>query len=217
MTVFAAAGCFVLSFVTGLFAQVGFGWLLLRALLMGVLGGAMAIGLRWLVLRFLPELSQGVGGLGPEPSVETGRNLDIVVADDAVEGAAEGIAEDAPEGGAKLEAVAVDPDDGEQGDFAEELEELKASPILTAKGEAPDETYKPVKPPDVIEDVDVLPDLESFSDSFAVQDVAGEGGAEAPPEGRSANSGSSSKSSALNDSETIAQAIRTTLHRDKKG
>lgn len=245
MAAIVAAGCFVLSFVTGLFAQVHFLALFLRALLLGLLGGGLAVAFRALVQRFLPELGEGLGAAGVRAGPGTGANVDIVVADEAgaddgtEELDGEGIVADGgaagPADGAvrersrptaekpraeRHEAVMVESEDG--GDFAEELEELKASPILPEKSEESREAYQPVKPPDVIEDVDVLPDLESFSDSFAAQDLSGEGGGEGGPESMpaspSSGSGSGgSRGNVMNDADTIAQAIRTALHRDKKG
>jgi len=240
MAAIVAAGCFVLSFVTGLFAQVHFLALFLRALLLGMLGGGLAIAFRSLVQRFLPELSEGLGGSARRAEADTGSNVDIVVSDDAGGseepeelGGAEGPADELFEDGERRRAAApkaerakadrheaVTLESEESGDFAEELEELKSSPILQEKNEESQRDYQPVKPPDVIEDVDVLPDLESFSDSFTVQDLSGEGGGEGGPEQMPApsSSGSSgSRGNVMTDTDTIAQAIRTALHRDKKG
>lgn len=222
MSAIAAAACFLLSFVTGLFARVHFLDLLLRALFMGLLGGGLAIALRILVLRFLPELAESPGGAGKAPLNDTGGKVDIVVADDS------GSADESGDSGIRIdgqeatlqEVVSTGPADGEGGDFAQELEELKTSPILSPRGEESEERYQPVKPPDVIEDVDVLPDLESFSDAFAVQELTGEAGSDTAPESMPVHSGSSSggsRGNVMTDTETITQAIRTALHRDKKG
>jgi hypothetical protein len=222
MAAIAAAACFFLSFVTGLFARVHFLDLLLRALFMGLLGGGLAIALRMLVLRFLPELTESSSGAGKAPVAETGGNVDIVVADESGANAESGETAARTDGQAATleEVVSAGSEEGEGGDFAEELEELKASPILSSRGEESEERYQPVKPPDVIEDVDVLPDLESFSDAFAVQELSGEAGSDTAPESMPVHSGSSSSSSrgnVMTDTETITQAIRTALHRDKKG
>jgi hypothetical protein len=245
MAATVAAGCFVLSFVTGLFAQVHFFALFLRALLLGLLGGALAIAFRALVQRFLPELGEGLGVSAgrAEAEADTGSTVDIVVSDEAgetgepeeldgTEGSADGSLqyqegrEDERQAGPRPKAErtrserpkAVVLESEESGDFAEELEELKASPILPGKNEDSQEAYQPVKPPDVIEDVDVLPDLESFSDSFAVQDLSGEGEGTGGTESMPSGSGSSgSRGNVMTDTDTMAQAIRTALHRDKKG
>jgi hypothetical protein len=222
MAAIAAAACFFLSFVTGLFARVHFLDLLLRALFMGLLGGGLAIALRLLVLRFLPELTERAGGTGKAQMADTGGNVDIVVADESGAVTEFGEAAAGLEGqeATLQEVVSVGSEDGESGDFAEELEELKTSPILSSRGEESEERYQPVKPPDVIEDVDVLPDLESFSDAFAVQELTGDAGSDTAPESmpvRSGSSSSASRGNVMTDTETITQAIRTALHRDKKG
>jgi len=70
-----------------------------------------------------------------------------------------------------------------------------------------------------LEDLDVLPDLEGFSDSFAApgygaSDTASEGSAALPP-GRAA-SGRQTDTAGL-DPAALAQAVRTILKRDTKG
>jgi hypothetical protein len=222
MTIIAAAGCLVLSLLTGIIAGVGFWALILRALLMGILGGALALGLRWLLIRFLPELTGAAMERPAMPEGEMGQNVDIVVtdpesreADDGTAGAArrEDV-ENFEEAGAEPETAAARGRAGES-DFTEELEELKSSPILTSKAEGDESSYQTVKPPDVIEDVDVLPDLESFQDSFAVSAPSGEEGSESASEERSSRA--PSRGGGANDPDLIAQAIRTALARDNKG
>ncbi len=217
MTIIAAAGCFALSLLTGIIAGVEFWPLLLRAFLLGLLGGGLALGLRFLVLRFLPEL--GSEDYPDSFETETGRNVDIVVSENPQVGKSADAAvagRDEPSANATGDSLVSAPSDDDT-DFAEELEELKSSPILTGRSDGEDSTYQPVKPPEVIDDVDVLPDLEVFQDSFSMAASEGGGDSESLPASSSRHSSSSSGGGGANDPDLIAQAIRTALARDKKG
>jgi hypothetical protein len=209
MPAIVAAAAFVLALIVGIFAGAQFWVLILRSLLTGAGSGLCAFGLRWLALRFLP-------GIGSDEAVEaaegeTGRNVDLKVGDAGEsEESAETVLEGSPRGGEER---------GDEG-FTEELEELKASPILgDGEGEGGESTYASVSPPDAIGDVDVLPDLDVFTDAFVPPSL--EGSPDAPIDSAPGPSGSRrSKEAAragLDDPDIAAQAVRTLLSRERKG
>lgn len=71
-----AGAAFLLSALIGLIGDVSFGALLVRALLSAAAFGAGAIGLRFVIDRFLPEL---LAASPPETEAEPGKSVDIVV------------------------------------------------------------------------------------------------------------------------------------------
>ena len=75
-----AGGAFLLSMLVGIIGGVGFGAILLRALLLGVVFGAASIGMKYAIARFLPELLETSGG---DSGAGQARSVDIVVDDDA--------------------------------------------------------------------------------------------------------------------------------------
>jgi hypothetical protein len=211
----AAAAALLLSILAGVIRGVSFGPLALRALAFALLAGVLVQVIILVVRRYLPELSDG--GQAPAEFSEdedTGRNVDIVLP---------------PEDGSfKVERRAASlgervTDEEFEGEFAEEVEEIKAHPIVTSEpGTAPKESFV-ARPPDVLDDVDVLPDLESLSDAFAspirsggeeADDSASRGFADAP----SFSAPMRSEGSGLAvDPATAAAAMRTLLKRDLKG
>jgi hypothetical protein len=105
-------------------------------------------------------------------------------------------------------------------DFSEELEELKSDPIVTRAEEDNASMYRPIQAPSALDEVDVLPDLDGFSSSFAAlpaSDSGGSGAGPGPlPSGPSMEGGKKS-GKAGDDPELIAQAVRTLLAREQKG
>jgi hypothetical protein len=164
LTAIVASLCLVLSFLVGILARNGFWDVLLRAVVFAVLGGGLAIALRWAAFRFLPELAEAPGGA--ENAVQDlGRTVDIVVEDSQGEAAAAGGADAvAPPPRALRHPDAVVSPSAEQGDdeFAQEVEELRSQEIIPGEAEAEAATYEPVRAPSILEDVDVLPDLDGF-------------------------------------------------------
>ena len=72
------------------------------------------------------------------------------------------------------------------------------------------------------DDLDVLPDLEGFSDSFTASEFASGGSSSTASQGGASYAGSASSSGSRQGQEgldpaMLAQAVRTILKRDQKG
>lgn len=201
--VIAASAAFVLSIVTGLFARVGAGTLFLRALLFAALFGAGAFFIGVLARRFLPEtFEEETDAVSSDDRI--GTKIDIVLPGGES-------ASDVPH---EMEEVfdqgAVET---EMGRLEEEVESIRAEPLLPAENERLSDAGGPARPIVSPEDLDILPDLEGFSESFSEIPSAENGGAEAPQ-----TFGSSSRSSAEDSNATLyAKAIHTILQKDQKG
>ncbi len=245
----AAGAAFALSSLVGLFSRVGFGAILGRALVIGLLFGALAFGAMYLLRAF----SMDAGARAAEAREadlaspgESGRNVDIVLdeegpvgfedpvtADDGpgrphdrfAEAENPELAHQAAEGPRHLPAALAEGLDGDSlgpedlGSLLEEEEtETAASvpyPSFSATGGRKDG----------FDDLDVLPDLEGFSDSFAAPEYKASGSSRAESGGTSGG-----RSSGLGDGDaaslggregldpaSLAKAVRTILKRDQKG
>lgn len=229
----AAAAAFLVSALLGFFWGVGAAALLVRAVLSAAFFFGFVAGVQVLVARFLPELlnPSGAAELGEsyEEAPAAGGRVDLSVGDEA-------------DGGGlsfSREAAADRSDD-------EELESVDASPLYAApagtansspgldqEGEggytvsgsaaAARTEAAAARPPDLIGDVDVLPDMESLSDSF-ITPVNLDSGSErdsdsAGPPSRSSAGASRSSSGGSDDfdAKEMAMAIQTILKRDEKG
>jgi hypothetical protein len=230
-SLFVALGAAVLSALIGIFAGVEFIWIVLRALLFGAVMGAAALGAVRLARGLLPglvpdrpgeavEKADSIFSAGAEEPM-AGTRVDIVLpGGEAEPGAA--VAGEPGAGGtdadqaeeaefASLEAEA-EADQGTDASLADEGERAPgAAAAVPAQPESPSREARP----EGIEDLDVLPDLDGFTDSFAAAEFSSSGGgAQAParPE-----AGSSSRSSDGLDPASLAKAVRTILKRDQKG
>jgi hypothetical protein len=212
----AAIAAFLLSILTGIVRGVSFLPLFLRAVLFAVLAGGLVQGFVLVVRRFLPELSEEeTQSIQDEEESGSGQNIDIVLP-----------AEDGTALAARIAAPSEKrmSDEELEGELAEEVEEIKANPIVTQDpGRSPSSSLMAARPPDLLDDVDVLPDLDGFSDAFAGPIRAGSAEAD---EGSSPEvsmspifSGSSKKEGpgANMDPAVVAAAMRTLLKRDLKG
>jgi hypothetical protein len=213
-SVFEGAAAFLLSAVVGALGGVAFGALFLRALVSAAVFAGGAIGVRFLVQKYLPELAES-----PPSSGGVGGRVDLVV-DDEVDDLMGHDHDDAND-------YSVDTD-GSEDDVDGELEEEPESDGETvgdpgADAETDDvEELDEVPEPDEanlsaedgpagalleeVEDVDTagnsLPDLGSYEDSFV---STGDGIADEP--GGTSESG--------DDPAVMARAIRTVLKRDE--
>lgn len=140
-----AGAAFVLSALIGLIGNVSFGALLVRALLSAAAFGAGAIGLRFVIDRFLPEL---LAASPPETEAEPGKSVDIVVdgEDDLTSEAA--LTDDAP----LQDALDDGPEPADVDEVAVELPEAN----------------------DQEESGEELPSVESMDDSFTEVPLAAE-------------------------------------------
>lgn len=208
----AGAGAFALSALTGVVARVPFGALALRALASALLFAAVATGAFFLARRFLPELFES--GEAEATQVREGPRVDIVVGEES-----DGEASD-------VEGLEPAPRSARAGDFGEvealegegldgEAEELRVETLMPVEAGAPPQPSGPARPPVSFDDLDVLPDLDGFSDSFASPTHGSEEEA-AAMESAAAPRRSSGSADGM-DPVAIAQAVRTILKKDRKG
>jgi hypothetical protein len=230
----AACSAAALSALVGIIAGVGFLALVLRAVVGGLLIGAAAYGGIALVKRMLPGFLEGAGAAaGPEQEIEpiaaaeVGSKVDIVLPGEGPETeAAEPVVyvaaaeADAASEGASLAASAageeepdlLEPEDASFGAAA-------AIPVESARDGGRRSSTG-------FDELDVLPDLDGFSDSFTASEFASggsgqdrsEGAAPASVMGASSSGASAARMGQGNlDTVAIAQAVRTILKRDQKG
>ncbi len=206
MPAIVAGACLVLAMLTGIIVGNQFWVVVLKSLLSALGAGGAAFGLRWLALKFLPGLTDG-----GEAEIQTGKAVDIKVGQAEDDGFVDAGTEPSPAG-------TKDVDTADEGVLAEEIEELKAAPILADKEPEDPAALAPARPPETIGEVDVLPDLDVFSDSFVPPPMEGEGGQAEPPVGADTSRTARSRGGAGGDDpDTIAKAVRTMLTRERKG
>lgn len=244
-----AGGAFILSVLSGAIAGVSFGALVLRAVLGALVFGGLSLGIQYVIDRFLPELKSTGSSADAASSAEeeaelSGRNVDIVVeeepeelsslggsegGDEAGEAAADGAEQSVAQG---ADAAAAQPysfenlGEGQQsgedrdssGELIEEVEEVAAE----EGGDTPHEhtpRHERASAEVTGEDIDQLPDVGGFADTFedAPDDGAGAAGSEGGAfASEGLNSGSSSSEGRSDqDPETMARAIQTLLRRDE--
>jgi hypothetical protein len=235
----AAGAAFILSLLVGLVSGAGFLVVLVRALVFAALFFGLSLGAQKLLSLFVPELLGLPGAEDVEQDTEIGSRIDVVVGDEPEGQAIEGyVAVESPrkrtiieddEGGEAEEIAGFLPEDGlgeaaavgdvvgldqgGEGRYTEKGDTSGVSHTYGSKG------VEPALPSGLIDDVDVLPDLDSMSDSFVSPLV------EEATERSSAESFSPRLSSASRSSETggdfdpreMAAAIQTILKRDQKG
>lgn len=188
----ASSGAFLLSFLTGLVAGVGFGALLWRAVIFGALFGAGTVSSSYAMQRWLPEL------LSQDAVSETGRHVDMTVGDDEAE---ENEPSEAYTASASQGGVSSVFDDS----MIEEVEETSA--VDPVPGE-----QKPVQQDAgsrAEADDDSLPELDGFSDSFETIGT--------DTDSAISSGGSSSHAAEEHgmDTKSMAEALRTVLKRDE--
>jgi hypothetical protein len=229
----AAAAAFILSLLIGLIGGAGFPAVALRALVFGVSFFGFSAVSDLLISRFLPELF----GSEPPPVDDAeaadgerpGANVDLSVGDEedaypvfsrpvgsdaAASADALSFAEaNAGEDSSELEEAGLDHVD--EGGYTEtargSASPAAASSGMTASGVT---ATAAAKPPELIGDVDDLPDLEGLSDAFVSPiDIDDDVSGPAPV----ASSPRREASSERFDSKEMAMAIQTILKRDQKG
>jgi len=231
-SIVAAGTAALLSALVGILSRVGLGALLLRALLGGLAFGALAYGGLFLARRLLPGLDSAAAGAGGDEG-GLGRSVDIVLPGEAPEElvSAEPLegepAERAPAAG-RHPAKAADEEPAafarRRRDEPEEVEEIDEAPeelvsLIGPEDQGPGAAVPRSESPSAasVDDLDILPDLDGFSDSFApaeFQSVEGGGGPAAHSASAGAPRGGGSGSL---DPAQLAQAVRTILKRDQKG
>lgn len=234
----AAGSAAALSALVGAFAGVGIITLFLRAIVGAMLIGAAVYGAIMLLRSLLPGLlSEGekaddfeLPHGGDEP--EKGTNVDIVLPGEtaATESYVEAdeISDYVPiarpgAGNAKSRVAAEDLLDAEATELfpvdeaslldAEAGDAVAAMPVASSRDQGR-------RPSVGFDDLDVLPDLEGFSDSFTASEFNTGGSSAANSQqksyGAQGSNGARSGQEGL-DPASLAQAVRTILKRDQKG
>ncbi len=213
VSIIVAVTTFTLSCLIGLFSGAHLAIVLLRALIFAALYFGASEGIRRLAGRFLiqtlsaDEYETSVdASAAQETSGALGGRVDISLGDEEAD-ASEGLAveEEAKASTDALSAKAADKglDQGSEASYTEARSAIKETAIL---------------PPEVIGNIDVLPDLEGFSDSFEANynKTGGDednGGSEFSD---TENGPTTDQSERFNPTE-MASAIRTLLKKDQKG
>lgn len=219
----AGAGALALSALIGLAAGVQIGVLLIRAIAFAALFAAAAVGAWYLSRRYLAELvPSDDAGLPAHDSSRMGPRVDIVVDGDADERLYSGAGGELH---GELGALTDSPEylsdyrSEDPGELEREAEELRGETLLPAEAVEDVAPIRAARPSTSFEDLDVLPDLDGFTDSFApsVRDAEAEArGEPASVYSGAAHSGSGASRDGM-DPATIAKAVQTLLKKDQKG
>lgn len=228
---FSGLGAFILSCLIALFSRVPFGVLIVRAVLSGLAFGVFVYGAIAVFHRFMPELLDGTAVKEQDASM-LGSVVNIVVPGGEYEHAGSGQPRDSGFG-----SEAISPGEGTKAGIAtEELERqvgdlrtdglLTSDPVEFAQSGAETErlgTTMAPRPSVVLDELDTLPDLEGFSDSFSSApsgEIGGSDGSEAGgfgPMGVSDTMPMAGSPDSGQDPAVLAKAVQTLLRRDQKG
>jgi hypothetical protein len=231
----ASGAAAVLSILVGIISGVEFLPLMLRALLGGLAFGGVVFLALFLLRRFLPELF----GAQEEAEKPLGGNVDIVLPgevpepisgaearDEAAEDV-EAVVDEAPPrrpGRAAAAAPADDGGDEAEAGLSEDVSPFVADSLLDGPPADEDEgaavaaaaaaAAKPLRNHGGLDDLDVLPDLESLSDGFSTSAEAD--GTSVHEYGESERRPKEGGSRGDADPAVLAQAVRTLLKRDQE-
>ena len=192
----SAGFAFLLSFLVGLLSRVGFGSLLLRALVSSLVFALLAVGAEMLFRTLFPELLPAAAGLVSEDSGD----------DEAQDGS-----ESDKQAGAAVDITLDDEKEPlEDGSF---VEEIHGSAPESSEPDDAAEDMEEIESVETVESMDELPSLDGFSDSFE-SDYGDERGAgpSAPAHSRDVDVLGMTESS-----DEVAKAVKTMMKRDQKG
>jgi hypothetical protein len=207
---YAAGGAFLLSALAGLIGGADLLTIALRAGVFAAVSFGFTAGAQQLVSLFLPEL---LGGGIPESPAEdspadeaaaperVGEQVDVSVGDEEDEGFPQFLGSAVEEKGEETILAPAGLDQRTEGGYTEVQQVAKPSPAVA-------------RTPSILGDVDVLPDLEGFADSF-VNPISVDQTNDRP-EPRQVSSSSSADGGRF-DPKEMAMAIQTILKRDQKG
>lgn len=228
----AGLSAFALSAIVAIFSNVSLGMILLRASASGVAFTLLTYSAFSLIRRFMPELLES--GRPPERRSEdsTGTMVNIVLP-----GGYEpsGEPRDEDEDAEDVVAIAEDDDqaatvDGESamvsnmseqdtmddmGSIENEVQGIRSETLLPEDGQYGRPMGKTARPSVALDELDVLPDLDSLSDSFVLESHEADFG-DVPSAEMSSNDGVSGGSD-KGDPALMAKAVQTLLRRDQKG
>ncbi|MCK5672458.1 MAG: hypothetical protein KAH95_03735 [Spirochaetales bacterium] len=205
--IIAASGtiAFLFSFISGLFGSVSLGVLFFRAVLGAIIFGVLGFGILILIRRFLPELFELKSGLTGE-SNEDFSNIENV----------QSVSTDAEE--PTPEKQVIDISIGEEVENSEPVLNTENSTVQvdddSNSNEIVDEIVESEKTEDsdqIPGNIDVLPDMGEFSNSFE------------SAENIDSNNSSSAGAVTLDimgeeqDPELVARAVRTMVKKDQEG
>jgi hypothetical protein len=224
----AACAAAALSALIGIIAGIGLLVLVLRAVVGGGFIGAAVYGGIVLVKKYLPGLLDAEGSAGLESSSEPaavpemGANVDIVLpGDSTLPGMSEGSAEPPGQGRAASSPGSVEEEAIDEPSLLEPEDEASATALPAEAGR-----NGGARSGSGLDELDVLPDLDGFSDSFTASEFASGGSPSERQDGRPAAMPSSIAAASASvprtaqgnlDSVALAQAVRTILKRDQKG
>lgn len=200
---------------------------MLRALLLGLAFAALTFGIFLLLRKFLPELLDGSNPRA-ETDGQSGSLVDILVQDGEGELAgfspasapgaspSDGLVRDDPILAREaISAGAAEADDGEMEELEREVEDIRSEALLPSDAPGSSGPSMPARPSVALDELDVLPDLDSMSDSFAAEAVSGLGAEDGYDPAGHASSAAGSGGGA--DPAALAKAVQTLLRRDQKG
>jgi len=187
---------FLFSFISGLIGAVGFGIIIIRAIIGAVLFAGIGYGISILLRKFLPELfevqiesdlvSEENLSQKQEDPVEEKPQIDISIGSDKEDFA--------------MEMTAVDNSGLETNDDSALVDEIKES--KSDVDEVPEDSLIP-------SNIDVLPDMAEFSNSFnSTEDIDGSD---------STGAVTLDIMGEEQDPELVARALRTMVKKDQEG
>jgi len=211
-----------IAFISGLFGRVSFAIVLFRTLLGGGVFGVFSFGILMLLKRFVPEIFEPASGehpgdaSGEESSPvaypQQGSRVDIVLDGEETE-----YSSDTEDENPYVQA------DGQDNDFIEEVREAESedSPGMVKKAAGVMEKDDAAAASDDIldtygdlSDVDTLPDLDEFSNSF--ENTASSQEDDSYIENHKADK-TVEMLEGKHDPATVAKAVRTIIRRDQEG
>ncbi len=228
----AACAAMVLSAFVGIIRGVDFFTLFLRAVVGGLCIGAGVFGAILLLRKMLPGLfSKDQEAMEPEDFHEvdglSGTNVDIVLpGDESPMDYSDPSLREEPDSELHVSSPISGSERVERMDEAAELLSEEDASLLEPEGnEGDSQAALPMgagaenNSSGNIDDLDVLPDLEGYSDSFTSSEFASSGSASNNvSKGYSGQGGSTSRPGQEGfDPASLAQAVRTILKRDQKG
>ncbi|GAB1484396.1 hypothetical protein MASR2M78_32140 [Treponema sp.] len=233
LSVFSAAAAFLLSFLIGLFSGAGVLFLIFRALIFAIIFFTLSSAGYWALSTYLPELLSNEPSPEDEAGSRLGSKVDLSVGDgddsdidasalysrkgEESEDAAE-LEEFSSEDGYNPDTREIKPGMDQNGEaaYTGHVDSISKAGSSTEDLGTPSSSVgaKPALPASGIGDVDILPDLESLSDSFISPMI------EADSEKSSVSPPTKSKAAVGGDTfdmKEMASAIQTILKRDQKG
>ena len=231
-----------LSLLVGLLSRVDFLPLLVRALVFGIVFGGLGWAVLYFLRRYLPDLfddgarssaepagfeTEAADGGGGETGSVLGSEVDIVLGPDDDEAllatggehgsGREGTASPARAG--RGPAVGAEVEDAEDVDMEDDGAPSLIEPAVRSVESAPMGAAMPARASMGVDELDILPDLDSLSESFVGAGGDHDTGSSfaSTESGSNESRGRTGGTGAGADPAALALAVRTLLKRDQKG